>query len=42
MVEANLRLCSDPDAPARLHDLRALYESHAQAIADYLCMPLPR
>jgi hypothetical protein len=41
MVEAGLRLCGDPDAPARLHALRALYEPHAQALADYLGMTLP-
>ena len=40
MQQAGLRLCGDPDAPARLHALRALYESHAQALADYLAMPL--
>ena len=39
--EANLRLCGDPDAPARLHALRALYEPHAQALAHYLGMSLP-
>jgi Ion channel len=41
MLEANLRLCGDPEAPARLHALRALYEPHAQALADYLGMTLP-
>jgi hypothetical protein len=41
MLEANLRLCGDPEAPARLHALRALYEPHAQALADYLGMSLP-
>jgi hypothetical protein len=41
MVEAGLRLCGDREAPARLHALRALYESHAQALADYLGMSLP-
>jgi hypothetical protein len=40
MRQAGLRLCGDPEAPARLHALRALYESHAQALADYLAMPL--
>jgi hypothetical protein len=40
--EAGLQLCGDPDAPARLHALRALYEPHAQALADYLGMSLPR
>jgi hypothetical protein len=41
MLEAHLRLCGDPEAPARLHALRALYEPHAQALADYLGMSLP-
>jgi hypothetical protein len=41
MLEANLRLCGDPEAPARLQALRALYEPHAQALADYLGMTLP-
>jgi len=41
MSEAGLRLCGDPDAPARLTALRALYEPHAQALADYLGMTLP-
>ena len=40
-TQAGLRLCGDPDAPARLHALRALYEPHAQALADYLGMSLP-
>jgi uncharacterized membrane protein len=41
MVEAGLRLCGDPEAPARLHGLRALYEPHSQALAEYLGMTLP-
>ena len=41
MSESGLRLCGDPDAAARLHALRALYEPHAQAIANYLGMSLP-
>ena len=41
MQEANLRLCGDPEAPSRLHALRALYEPHAQSLGDYLAMPLP-
>jgi hypothetical protein len=41
MAEAGLRLCGDPDAPARLHALRALYEPHSQALAEYLGMTLP-
>jgi hypothetical protein len=41
MAEAGLRLCGDPESPARLHALRALYESHASALAEYLGMSLP-
>jgi len=41
MTETGLRLCSDPEASARLHALRTLYEPHAQALADYLGMSLP-
>jgi hypothetical protein len=41
MSESGLRLCGDPDAAARLHALRALYEPHAQAISNYLGMSLP-
>jgi hypothetical protein len=41
ILDAGLRLCGDPDAPARLHALRALYEPHSQALADYLGMSLP-
>jgi len=41
MREAGLQLCGDPAAPGRLHALRALYEPHAQALADYLGMSLP-
>jgi hypothetical protein len=42
MKEMGMRLCGDPDAPARLHALRALYEPHAHALAEYLGLPLPR
>jgi hypothetical protein len=41
MLEANLRLCGDPNASARLHALRGLYEPSAQALADYIAMKLP-
>jgi hypothetical protein len=41
MQQAGLRLCGDPEAPARLLALRGLYESHSQALADYLGMSLP-
>jgi hypothetical protein len=42
MKEMGMRLCGDPEAPARLHALRALYEPHAHALAHYLGLSLPR
>ncbi len=39
--ENHLRLCGDPASANRLHTIRALYEQHAFALADYLRMPLP-
>jgi hypothetical protein len=42
MKQMGMRLCGDPEAPARLHALRALYEPHAHALAEYLGLSLPR
>ena len=39
--EVHLRLCGDPASEQRLYTIRALYEPHALALADYLRMPLP-
>jgi hypothetical protein len=39
--ENDLQLCGDPAAAKRLNTIRALYEPHAQALSDYLRMPLP-
>jgi hypothetical protein len=39
--EIELRLCGDPESMRRLVKIRKLYEPHAQALADYLRMPLP-
>jgi hypothetical protein len=39
--EVHLRLCRDSASANRLHTIRALYERHAFALADYLRMPLP-
>ena len=41
MKQMGMRLCGDPEAPARLHALRALYEPHAHALAAYLGLSLP-
>ncbi len=39
---AGMKLCGDPEAPARLRALRGLYEPPAAALAEYLRMPLPQ
>ena len=39
--ELQIRLCGDPAAMRRLKAIRLLYEPHAQALAEYLKMPLP-
>jgi hypothetical protein len=39
--ENHMRLCGDPASAKRLRTIRALYEQHAFALADYLRMPLP-
>lgn len=41
LTAAGMQLCGDPDSPARLRALRALYEPHAAAIGDYLGLSLP-
>ena len=37
----HMQLCGDPASMERLTAIRLLYEPHAQALADYLKMPLP-
>jgi hypothetical protein len=39
--ENHMRLCGDPAAAKRLRTIRALYEPHAFALAQYLRMTLP-
>jgi hypothetical protein len=39
--ENHLQLCGDPASAQRLHTIRALYEQHAFALAEYLRMTLP-
>lgn len=41
LCAANLAVCKDLSSMERLNKMRALYESHAEALSDYLCMPLP-
>lgn len=38
---AKLAICTDPSSIDRLHQMRLLYENHAEALSDHLCMPLP-
>ena len=39
--DMHMRLCGDPAARERLTAIRSLYEPHAQALANFLRMPLP-
>lgn len=41
LCQANLKICRDLSSMERLRQMRALYESHAEALSDYLGMPLP-
>jgi len=40
--ESGFSLCSSPDTRSRLTSIRKLYEPHAQAMAEYLHLDLPR
>lgn len=42
LMVSGLKLCGDPEAPARLKALRGLYEPAAAALAEYLGMSLPK
>jgi len=41
LCENGIGVCRDASSYERLCEMRALYESYAQALADYLHMPLP-
>jgi hypothetical protein len=41
LCESGVSVCRDGHSYERLRDLRALYEGYAEALGDYLCMPLP-
>src|ERR1700757_4158146 len=41
LCQAGIRVCRDADSMERLKKMRLLYEGHARALSDYLCMPLP-
>jgi len=41
LAPGGLKLCAAPDTRARLAAIRLLYEPHAEAMSQYLCMDLP-
>jgi len=41
LCQSGISVCRDGHSYERLRDMRALYEGYAEALSDYLCMPLP-
>lgn len=41
LCQSGVNVCRDGHAFERLREMRALYEGYAEALSDYLCMPLP-
>ncbi|MGA9673333.1 MAG: potassium channel family protein [Terracidiphilus sp.] len=41
LCQSGVSVCRDGASYERLTDMRALYEGYAEALSDYLCMPLP-
>ena len=41
LYQSGVSVCGDGHCSDRLRDMRALYEGYAEALSDYLCMPLP-
>jgi len=41
LCQSGVSVCRDGHSIDRLREMRVLYESYAQALSDYLCMPLP-
>ena len=41
LCQSKVAICGDDESTARLRQMRALYEGHAEALSRYLCMPLP-
>jgi hypothetical protein len=41
MCQSGIKLCRDAHSSERLRQMRQLYESYAEALSRYLCMPLP-
>jgi hypothetical protein len=41
LCQSGISVCRDGQSYERLRDMRALYEGYAEALSEYLCMPLP-
>jgi hypothetical protein len=41
LCQGGVSVCRDPGSMARLAQMRGLYEGHAEAMSQYLCMALP-
>ncbi len=41
LCQSGVSVCRDGHSYERLRDMRALYESYAATLSNYLCMPLP-
>lgn len=41
MCQSGVHLCRDAHSPARLRQMRQLYEGYSEALSRYLCMSLP-
>ena len=41
LCQSGVSVCRDGRSFERLREMRVLYEGYAQALSDYLCMPLP-
>jgi Ion channel len=41
LCQSGVSVCRDGRSFERLRDMRALYEGYAEALSNYLCMPLP-
>lgn len=41
LCQSGVSVCRDGQSMERLRDMRQLYEGYAEALGDYLCMPLP-
>jgi hypothetical protein len=41
LCKSKVAICRDDESVVRLREMRSLYEGHAEALSEYLCMTLP-